>query len=159
MSTATLTPPRSLTQEMEYSTFYVDNILLGVEIGQMEEINRQLEVTAVPHAPSFVRGVVNLRGEVVTVVDPRTILGLSPGEVSPTSRNVIVRHKGEQIGLLVDRIADVVRVSAGEMETPPANVSGVEGRFFKGVYKLQSELLVVLDVEAALSTPAGERQS
>ena len=72
---------------------------------------------------------------------------------------MIVRHKGEQIGLLVDRIADVVRVSAGEMEPPPANVGGVEGRFFNGVYKLQSELLVVLDVGAALSTPAGEHQS
>ena len=88
MSTATLTPSRSLTQEMEYSTFYVGNILLGVEIAQMEEINRQLEITVVPHAPPFVRGVVNLRGEVVTVVDPRTILGLPAwqGPARPAAR-------------------------------------------------------------------------
>ncbi|MBP7933728.1 MAG: chemotaxis protein CheW [Phycisphaerae bacterium] len=159
MNTATLTPPRNLAQEMEYATFYVGEILLGVDIGQMEEINRQLEVTVVPHAPPFVRGVVNLRGEVVTVVDPRVILGLPITEVSATSRTVIVRHRGEQIGLLVDRIADVVRISAGEMEPPPANVSGVEGRFFKGVYKLQTELLIVLDVETALSAPASDRQA
>lgn len=159
MRTATLTPPRNLTQELEYATFYVGDILLGVEIGQMEEINRQLDVTLVPHAPPFVRGVVNLRGEVVTVVDPRVILGLSAGEVSASSRTVIVRHKGEQIGLLVDRIADVVRVSAGEMELPPANIGGIEGRFFKGVYKLESELLVVLDVNTALSNPGGDRPS
>ncbi|HOW71586.1 MAG TPA: chemotaxis protein CheW [Phycisphaerae bacterium] len=159
MSTATLTPPRNLAQEMEYATFYVGDILLGVDIGQMEEINRQLEVTVVPHAPPFVRGVVNLRGEVVTVVDPRVILGLPVTEVSATSRTVIVRHKGEQIGLLVDRIADVVRISVGEMEPPPANVGGVEGRFFKGVYKLQTELLIVLDVETALSAPTSDRQA
>jgi purine-binding chemotaxis protein CheW len=93
---------------------------------------------------------VNLRGEVVTVVDLRTILGLEAGELTGQNRNVIVNSQGEQIGLLVDRIADVVRVSPEELDKPPANVTGVDGRFFKHIYKLEKTLLIILDVDAAI---------
>jgi len=138
--------------EIEFATFHVGRILLGIDIRQTEEINRQLDLTPVPQAPAWVRGVVNLRGEVVTVLDLRTILGLEPAALSVASRNVIVRTESEQVGLLVDRVADVVTVAAGEIEPPPANVSGLDGRFFKGVCKLESALLVVLDVHAVLTT-------
>lgn len=137
--------------EIEFATFYVGQMLLGIEIRKTEEINRQLELTVVPNGPDYVRGVVNLRGEVVTVVDLRTILGLETAPLSGSSRNVIVRCGNERVGLLVDRVADVVTVQAGEIEPPPANVHGVDGRFFQGIYKLESALLVVLDVNAALS--------
>jgi len=145
--------------ELEYATFYVCDILLGLDIRQIEEINRQLTMTSVPHAPHFVRGVVNLRGEVATVVDLRAILGLPAAEITDQSRNVVVNARGERIGLLVDRIGDVVRTSASDIEPPPANVSGVDGRFFRGVCKLEKELLVILDVEEALagSPPPQER--
>jgi purine-binding chemotaxis protein CheW len=138
--------------EIEFATFHVGRLLLGIDIRQTEEINRQLDLTAVPHAPACVRGVVNLRGEVVTVLDLRIILGLEPQPMNAASRNVVVRSDTEQVGLLVDRVADVVTVSAEEMELPPANVNGVSGRFFKGVYKLDSALLVVLDVNTVLTT-------
>ncbi len=145
--------------ELEFATFYVGNILLGLDIQQIEEINRQLAMTAAPHAPHFVRGVVNLRGEVATVVDLRAILGMPPVEITDQSRNVVVNSRGERIGLLVDRIGDVVRAVTADIEPPPANVSGVDGRFFKGVCKLEKELLVILDVEEALagSPPPQER--
>ena len=143
--------------EIEFATFYVGRILLGIDIRQTEEINRQLDMTAVPGAAACVRGVVNLRGEVVTVLDLRTILGLEPVAVGGSSRNVVVRCETEQVGLLVDSVADVVTVAADQIEPPPANVSGADGRFFKGVCKLESALLVVLDVDAALTT-AGRSQ-
>lgn len=153
MSATELQEKRTVSSgEIEYATFHVGRLLLGIDIRQTEEINRQLELTAVPHAPACVRGVVNLRGEVVTVLDLRTILGLEPQALTAASRNVVVRADSEQVGLLVDRVADVVTVSAEEMEPPPANVSGVSGRFFKGVYKLESALLVVLDVNTVLAT-------
>lgn len=154
MSTATMKESRKVvsSNEVEYATFHVGRLLLGIDIRHTEEINRQLDLTVVPHAPECVRGVVNLRGEVVTVLDLRSILGLEPQPLTAASRNVVVRTEGEQVGLLVDRVADVVTVSTEEMEAPPANVSGVSGRFFKGVYKLESALLVVLDVNLVLST-------
>ena len=144
--------PTVSSGEIEFATFHVGRLLLGIDIRQTEEINRQLDLTPVPHAPACVRGVVNLRGEVVTVLDLRNILGLEPLALSAASRNVVVRNESEQVGLLVDRVADVVTVHPEEMEPPPANVSGVSGRFFKGVYKLESALLVVLDVETVLTT-------
>ncbi|MBN2022135.1 MAG: purine-binding chemotaxis protein CheW [Pirellulales bacterium] len=144
----------AIADGLEFATFYVGDLLIGVNILQVEEINRHVTLTPVPHAPECVRGVINLRGEVVTVMDLRTILGLPRGEVTATTRNVVVNSRGEQIGLLVDRIADVVKAQGDNIEAPPANVGGVQGRFFKGVVKLDTELMVILDVDAALTSDA-----
>jgi purine-binding chemotaxis protein CheW len=142
------------SQELEFTTFYVDNLLLGIDIHQVEEINRQLNITPVPHTTENVRGVVNLRGEVVTVVDLRRSLGLEPTVIGGSTRNVVVRSGHERIGLLVDRIADVVTARSDQIESPPANVNGIDGRYFTGIYKLESELVVILDVEMVLSGDA-----
>jgi purine-binding chemotaxis protein CheW len=139
----------------EYVTFRVGDALMAVAIDQVEEINRQIDLTPVPHAPPCVRGVINLRGEVDTVVDPRVVLGLPPAELTPATRTVVVRSKGERIGLLVDQIADVVNARAEEIDPPPANVGGVAGRFFQGVYKLKTELLTILDIDAVLTAEGG----
>lgn len=142
-------------KSLEFATFYVGDMLLGLSIEQVDEINRHLHLTPVPHAPPYVGGVINLRGEVVTVIDLRTVLGLPPAEINKDSRNVIVRFRGERVGLLVDRVADVVNVAAEEMIPPPSNLGGLEGAFFVGVYRLPEELLVVLCPEAVF---AGEER-
>ncbi len=139
------------TDELEIATFYIGDILMGVDIQKVQEINRHVDMTPVPHAPACVRGVINLRGDVVTVVDLRTVLELEPAEINETSRNMIAKAGDEQIGLLVDRIADVVKLTRKEIEPPPANISGIDGRFFDGVYKMQSELLIILNAEEILS--------
>lgn len=138
--------------EVEFVTFYVGELLLGAEIRHVEEINRHVQVTPVAHAPAWVQGVVNLRGEVVTVLDLRQILGVGRIETGRSTRNVIVNADGERIGLLVDRIADVVTTQWGEIKSLPANLTGAHERFFQGVVELEHELLAVLDVEALLST-------
>jgi purine-binding chemotaxis protein CheW len=137
--------------EVEFVTFYVGNLLIGVDIHNVEEINRQVEVTPVPQAPPHVRGVINLRGEVVTVVDLCKVLEMGQTEINQHTRTVVVNSGNEEIGLLVDRVADVVLTRSELMEPPPANVSGVDGRFFKGLYKLDNSLLIVLDVDAAIA--------
>ncbi len=157
MSIATQTVPATAVGEVEFVTFHVGNILIGADIRQVEEINGHVEVTIVPHAPEYVRGVVNLRGDVATIVDFRAILGLPPTELTKQTRTVVVRSEGEQIGLLVDRIGDVVKTRTDRLAPPPANLSGVEGRFFKAVHKLESELLVILDVDTALAGEANVR--
>jgi purine-binding chemotaxis protein CheW len=137
--------------EVEFVTFYVGDLLLGAEIGHVEEINRHVDVTPVAHAPDWVQGVVNLRGEVVTVLDLRKILGLGRTETGANARNVIVNADGERIGLLVDRIADVVNTQWSEIKPPPANLTGAHERFFQGIVELDRELLAVLNIAEVLS--------
>ena len=155
MSVAAPRSSANRTDEMELVSFYVGDLLVGVDIGHVEEINRHLDLTPIPHAPASVRGVVNLRGDVVTVLDLRTILGLEKVEISKHTRNVVVASGGERIGLLVDRISDVVRAWPDDIDPSPANVRGGEGRFFKGIYQLEKELLVILDVDAVVNADCG----
>jgi purine-binding chemotaxis protein CheW len=137
--------------EQEFITFYLGDLLLGIDIHQVQEINRNLEMSPVPHAPNAVRGVINLRGEVVMVVDLREVLGLPPASLTRSNRNVIVKNGGEQIGLLVDRVADVVRASCDELDPMPGNLRGIDQQFFHSVYKMESGLLVILDVDVTLA--------
>lgn len=138
-------------QELEFATFYVGDVLLGIEIRDVQEINRNLELTVVPHSPTHVRGVMNLRGEVVTAIDLRVVFGLPPGEVTRSSRNIVLSSGDERISLLVDRIADVVIAKEDSIESPPGNLCGIEDRFFSGVYRLENELLLIVDVEEVLA--------
>jgi purine-binding chemotaxis protein CheW len=145
------------SSELQFATFFIGDLLMGINIQQVQEINRHLEMTAVPHAPGHVRGVVNLRGEVVTVLDLSIILGLGSTNITSHSRNVIVDLNDEKTGLLVDRIADVVIAQSSEIESPPANVSGIDGHFFKGVCKLESNLLIIIDIESVINLEDSER--
>jgi purine-binding chemotaxis protein CheW len=151
MTTALKTQTIKSAAEVEFVTFHVGDLLIGVDIHHVDEINRQVNITPVPQAPPQVRGVINLRGEVVTVVDLRNVLGMGDTEIGQYTRTVVVNSHDEQIGLLVDRIADVVLEHSEQIDPPPANVGGVDGRFFKGVYKLEKRLLIVLDVEEAIA--------
>lgn len=138
--------------ETEFATFCVGDLFLGIGIGAIQEIGRYVEPTVVPHAPECVRGVVNLRGDVVTVIDLRTVLELGRCEATKQTRNIIVNAGGERIGLMADRVADVVKVNPDDLEPPPANVGGADGRYFAGVHKLEKELLVILDLNEVLAS-------
>lgn len=148
--TALAAPPAASTDVLQFSTFYVGDLLLGVDIRLVQEINKQLSITPVPNAPNHVRGVINLRGEVATVIDLRTVLGLPEAEQDRNTRNLIVHSQGEAIGLLVDRISDILTVRADQINDPPSNVDGVDGKFFLGVHALESEICVFLNVEQVL---------
>jgi purine-binding chemotaxis protein CheW len=151
MNTILETAGPGLSNEAELVTFYVGDLLLGAEICHVEEINRHVDVTPVADAPASVQGVVNLRGEVVTVLDLRQILGLGHTEAGKSTRNVIVNSEGERIGLLVDRIADVVTAQRGETKASPANLAGAQERFFHGVLELEHDLLAVLNIAEVLA--------
>jgi purine-binding chemotaxis protein CheW len=140
----------SQSDELEIASFYLGDALMGIPIEQIEEINHQCELTPVPHTPDYVRGLINLRGQVVTVIDLRVALGMDSVDETRQTCNVVVRSHGEQIGIAVDRIADVVRARWSEVEAPPANVAGVDGQYFRGVCKLPEGLLVILDADKIL---------
>ncbi len=135
---------------LELATFFVGDALCGIDILNIQEINKNIEVTHVPQAPEFVMGVMNLRGRIVTVIDLGKKLGLSPIESNKDNRNIIVDTQDEQVGFLVDKISDVLLAESDKIEAAPANIGGVQGKFFQGVFKTPKSLIGVLKIEKVL---------
>lgn len=138
-------------QSVELATFYVGEALCGMDILNVQEINKLMDMTKVPQSPEYVTGILNLRGQIVTVIDLGKKLGLTSTNLSDASRNIIVNAENEYIGLLVSRISDVVEAKWDKVEEPPANIGGVQGAFFKGVFKTKDRLIGILDVTKVLA--------
>jgi purine-binding chemotaxis protein CheW len=132
------------------STFYIGETLFGFETVKVQEVVRAGNVTPIHHAPPFVRGVMNLRGRIVTVVDLATRLGLGTVDVGEDSRTYIVEWKQEHLGLLVDRTADVVAFDRRAIKPRPENVRGGSGSMLEGMCQAAGRLVALLDLEATL---------
>ena len=137
-------------ETVELATFYLGEALCGMDILNIQEINKLMEITKVPQAPEYVMGILNLRGRIVTIIDLGLKLELGSIEQTSENRNIIVSSKDEWIGLLVERISDVVLADVEKIERPPANICGVQGKFFKGVFKTEENLIGILDVAEVL---------
>jgi len=136
---------------MELATFQVGEALCGMEIQQIQEINKLPQITKVPHAPQDILGILNLRGQIVTVIDLAQRLGLGATENTPQSRVIIVNTAGGKVGLLVKRIHDVVEVDMLKKEPAPVNLGGMQGRYFAGVCKQANSLIGLLHLDKVLS--------
>ncbi len=136
---------------VELATFYIGGALCGMDILNVQEINKLMNMTNVPQAPTYVTGILNLRGQIVTVIDLGKKLGLTATEFSDSTRNIIVNSENEYIGLLVSSISDVVTAEWDKVEDPPANIGGVQGAFFRGVFKTEDRLIGILDVNKVLA--------
>ena len=121
---------------------------------QVQEVIRYQEMTRVPLASPVVRGLINLRGQIVTAIDLRTNLGLSPRDEAAESMNVVVRIDDGAISLLVDEIGDVIETDEATFERAPETLSVAARALIKGVYKLPDRLLLVLDTALAVNIDA-----
>ena len=136
---------------VELATFFIGDALYGIDILNIQEINRNMDITWVPQAKEYVKGVLNLRGQIVTIIDLGKKLGLSPASMEKGNRNIIINSHDEYIGFLVDQISDVLPAEPSRIEPAPANISGVQGKYFTGVFKTESSLIGILDIDAVLS--------
>ena len=136
---------------VQLACFYVGSALCAIEINIVQEMNKQMKMTRVPQAPTHVLGIMNLRGRIVTTIDLGQKLGLTPSQKTDSSRIIIVNSQDENIGLLVDKITDVITVQWEDMEPTPSNIKGVRGKYFQGVFKTSKDLVAVLDVETVLT--------
>jgi purine-binding chemotaxis protein CheW len=150
---------RAPAQVREWVVLEVGNIRCGIAITQIQEINKQIDMTPVHHAPAYIRGVINLRGQIVTVVDLRVKFDLPPLELDEERCIVVVRWSGESIGLLADRIQDIVVADATDVLDPPANIRGVTGAFFSGIYPMEQGLVAFLCLPELLKYDAQARLS
>lgn len=135
------------------SSFAVDDGLFGLDVEHVQEVIRTPPITPVPLAPPAVLGLANLRGQVVTVLDLRTRLGLEPRPQHGTV-TVVVRHDGEVVGLVADAPGDLLEVGAEQQDPPPEALTGPPAELISGTCRLPDRLLLVLDVAQAVGVPA-----
>ena len=136
-------------------TFRLGELFFGIDVLRVQEIIRFQEMTPVPLAPPVVRGLINLRGQVVTAMDLRRRLGLPPRGDDELPMNVIIRNEDDTVSFLVDDIGDVVEPAEGAFELPPKTLDPAVRGVISGVYKLDGRLLLVLDAERAIALPVG----
>ncbi len=134
----------------ELSIFEVGEITCAINITQIQEINKHLEITRVHNAPEFVKGILNLRGQIITIVDLRVKFGFKSLPLNEDMRIIVVNYHGERTGLLVDKIVDVAPAREQDLEPPPSNINGVAGDFFSSIYKMEHTLAAILNVESIL---------
>ena len=137
------------TGARQFCTFSLGDLLLGIEVERVQEVIRGQALTHVPRSPRTVKGLMNLRGQIVTAIDLRERFGLPPGDESQKAMHVVVFRPDGAVSLLVDAIGDVVELPAHEVAPPPPNLSGLTRELVRGVVPLESDLLLVLDTAAA----------
>ena len=137
----------------QFCTFHVGDLFLGIEVERVQEVIRDCDITPVPTAPPSVRGLINLRGQIVTAVNLGNRFDLTDQQGEGST--VLVLDAGsELLSFVVDRSGDVVEVDESGFEKPPDTLKGEARRLIRGTYKLQKKLLLVLDVEHALEIAA-----
>ena len=132
-------------------TFYLDREEYGVDVRQVQEIRRVGDITTVPRAPEFVRGVINLRGRILPVLDMKKKLGLGEVAESRAARIVVVRVRERLLGLLVDGASQVPKIPVSRIEPPPEEVVERGGDYIRGVAKLDDRLIILVDLERLLA--------
>jgi purine-binding chemotaxis protein CheW len=143
-----------MSSGQQLCTFFVDGLFLGVEVEKVQEVIRFQEMTCVPLAPGVIGGLINLRGQIVTAVDLRKRLALRPRSAEELPINVVVQTNDGAMSLLVDDIGDVVEVHTESFERAPHTLTGVTRELIHGVYKLENQLLLLLDTDKAVNLAA-----
>ena len=136
---------------LQWVTFKLEEETYGINVMQVQEVLRYTEIAPVPGAPSYVLGIINLRGNVVTVIDTRARFGLMGAEVTDNSRIVIIEAEKQVIGILVDSVAEVVYLRSSEIDSAPNIGTEESAKFIQGVSNRDGELLILVDLNKFLN--------
>jgi purine-binding chemotaxis protein CheW len=141
-----------VTEELlQLVSFKIGEAEFGVDILKVQEINKMMEPTLVPNTPSFVEGVVNLRGRIIPILNLRSRLGLDTKEYDSETRIIVVDLNEKTIGFVVDEVKEVLRIPKSITEPPPDVVSGVNSAYITAIGKLEDRLLILLDLTKILT--------
>ncbi|HOQ49376.1 MAG TPA: chemotaxis protein CheW [Candidatus Kapabacteria bacterium] len=147
----TSTTDTSQSQLLQLVSFHIEEEEFAVDILNIQGINRMMNITRVPNTPAFVEGIINLRGQVIPVVNLRKRLGFPPKEPDKATRIIVVEIGKRVIGFIVDSVNEVLRISSSITEPPPPMVAGIDSEYITAVGKLEDRLLILLDLEKVLS--------
>lgn len=136
---------------LRWVTFRLENEKYGINVMQVQEVLRVTEIAPVPGAPSYVLGIINLRGNVVTVIDTRQRFGLCSAEMDDSTRIVIIEADEQVVGILVDSVAEVVDLETSDIESAPNVGTEESAKFIQGVASHDDELLILVDLNKLLT--------
>ena len=136
---------------LQWVTFQLEEETYGINVMQVQEVLRYSEIAPVPGAPDYVLGIINLRGNVVTVIDTRLRFGLPENEITDNTRIVIIESDKQVIGILVDSVAEVVYLKKSEIDSAPNVGTEESARFIQGVSNRDGELLILVDLDKMLT--------
>lgn len=142
---------KSKDEIVQWVTFRLDNEKYGIRVMQVQEVLRMTEIAPVPGAPDYVLGIINLRGNVVTVIDSRKRFGLTEQEADDSTRIVIIEADKHVVGILVDSVAEVVDLRSSEIDAAPNVGNDDSSKYIQGVSSRDKELLILVDVNKLLS--------
>ncbi|HLO24866.1 MAG TPA: chemotaxis protein CheW [Geobacteraceae bacterium] len=140
----------------EFLCFRVSSEIYAINIMAIKEIIKPREVTEIPRAPEFVSGVLSLRGIIIPVFNMRKRLGLSAGERSGRERIIVVKKGEEFMGIVVDEVTQVVRITATTIEKPPAVLDGIDRDFVSGIGRCNNQMLILLNQDKILDISLGQ---
>ncbi|WP_299135128.1 chemotaxis protein CheW [uncultured Vibrio sp.] len=136
---------------LQWVTFQLQEETYGINVMQVREVLRYSEIAPVPGAPDYVLGIINLRGNVVTVIDTRSRFGLMQGEITDNTRIIVIESERQVIGILVDSVAEVVYLRSSEIDTTPSVGTDESAKFIQGVSNRDGKLLILVDLNKLLS--------
>lgn len=137
--------------ELQLVTFHIGDEEFAIDILNIQGINRMVEITKVPNSPDFVKGIINLRGQVIPIIDLRIRMGLPQKVYDKDTRFIVVEIINKTIGFIVDNVNEVLRINSNITEPPPELVKNVRSEFITAVGKLEDRLLILLDIEKILT--------
>lgn len=146
-------------EEQQLVIFALSDEDYGVDINIVQEIIRMQDITSVPKAPSFVNGVINLRGKVIPVLDLRRRFSVLKAEYTKDSRIVVVDINGQDIGMVVDAVAEAMRIPNSSVEPPSSIVTAMDSDYLQGIAKLESQLVILLDLNKVFGDDVDQLQA
>jgi len=135
---------------MQLVSFLLEDVEYGIDILSVHEIMRMPEITRLPNTPSFIKGVINLRGNVIPVVDVRDRFGFPLAEITELTRIIVIETNDKLVGLLVDNVYQVVRLPDSNIDPPADLIEGVSEEFIKGIGRLKNRLIIILNLDNML---------
>ncbi|MBW3767343.1 chemotaxis protein CheW [Vibrio cholerae] len=142
---------KSNDEALQWVTFQLEEETYGINVMQVREVLRYTEIAPVPGAPDYVLGIINLRGNVVTVIDTRSRFGLMQGEITDNTRIIVIESERQVIGILVDSVAEVVYLRSSEIDSTPSVGTDESSKFIQGVSNRDGKLLILVDLNKFLT--------
>jgi purine-binding chemotaxis protein CheW len=140
-----------MSETIQVVSFKLGSEEYGVDIAQVQEINRMVAVTHVPRAPQFMEGVINLRGQLIPIIDLRARFGMPRAEHTKNTRIVVTEIGAKRVGMVVDSVSEVLRLPVEHIEPAPEMITGVDTEYIRGVGKIEDRLIILLDLARIIS--------
>ena len=140
-----------MSETIQVVSFKLGSEEYGVDIAQVQEINRMVAVTHVPRAPQFMEGVINLRGQLIPIIDLRTRFAMPRTEHTKNTRIVVTEIGSKRVGMVVDSVSEVLRLPVEQIEAAPEMITGVDTEYIRGVGKIEDRLIILLDLARIIS--------